>query len=162
MKIQVSSGITFIYKYVLFPMWGLSGVGMSVLVYAQTRKLDPSLVILGLMLAMICFAWLMIRKIREVFYDEKFIYLRDINFQRTINLQHVKSINEGSILSFDPWFEIELYPVDGIIEKFNFMPEIHEHIAYSLFGRLSKKLIGFKRAVYESRISISQGMEGHV
>ena len=78
--------------------------------------------------------------------------MNDINFRRKIELKNIRSINEGSILSFDPWFEIELYPINGKIERFDFMPEIYEHIAYSFLGKLSKKLIGFRRAIYDAKV----------
>jgi hypothetical protein len=65
MRIQVSSGVTLIYKYGLFSLWCIAVLGMVTFVSIATKEVTPSIVFFGCALLMISYVWFMIRKLRE-------------------------------------------------------------------------------------------------
>jgi hypothetical protein len=49
---------------------------------------------------------------------------------KTYELKDVKAINEGNIMSLDPFFEIEFRNKNGSIDKVDFMPKVSEQLTF--------------------------------
>ncbi len=147
MRTQLSSEFTFVLKYIFFPLWCVAAFGMVVAVFVASKKFEPTLVALGSVLFIVFLGWLRVRKIFQVSYDDKYVYLKNYTYEKIIELDKVRTTNGANLFSFNSSFEIELYPYRGTIEKFEFIPPFSEHLEYTLNGRLSGRVLQFRRFI---------------
>lgn len=120
---------------------------MVAFVIYETREWKVGLTVLGFMSFMILLAWLWLRKLRQLAFDETYLYVKDFRTESKFSLDSIRAVNSASILSMDPFFEIEFYPHRGSIRKIDFLPPFSEHWHYSLTGTLTGKVLTFKRLV---------------
>jgi hypothetical protein len=90
-------------------------------------------------------------KIQQVSYDDKNIYVYNWRTTKTYELKDIKAINEGSMLSFDPYFEIEIIDKDGVIKKVDFMPKIFEQLTFMFTKKYTGHLLDIKTKIINSK-----------
>lgn len=93
---------------------------------------------------------LLVIKIQQVSYDDKYVYIYNWRTTRTYELKDIKSINEGNMLAFDPFFEIEILDKNGTIKKVDFMPRVFEQLTYMFTKKYTGQLLDFKTKVATS------------
>ncbi len=143
---QVTDLSTPILNYVWLPFCLLVFICMVAYIFIATEQLSPGIIILFGMLLMGFLAWLKIRNLRQISYDDKRIYLKSFRYERVIELEDVRSVNKPSYY-LDPAFEIELYPKNATIEKIEFLPSLGELLYFLTTGKHSGELLRFKQVV---------------
>jgi acyl-CoA hydrolase len=96
---------------------------------------------------------LLVIKIQQVSYDDKYVYIYNWRTTKTYELKDVKSINEGNILTFDPFFEIEIVDKDGAKRKFDFMPKVFEQLTFMFTKQYTGQLLDFRTKIAASKKS---------
>ena len=82
-------------------------------------------------------------------YDDKNVYISNIRAWRTYEIRNIKAINEGNIVGFDPFFELEIIGDKGEIKKIDFMPKLSEQLNYMFTGQLTGRLLEMKNKIRE-------------
>ena len=100
------------------------------------------------------FPFLILIKIQEVKFDEENVYIFNGRTKWTYKLKDIKAINEGSIMTLDPFFELEIIQNGGQIKKVDFMPRIEEFITYTFTGNLTGRLIEIKQKIRDSKLAV--------
>lgn len=90
-------------------------------------------------------------KIQQVSYDDKNIYVYNWRSTKIYELKDIKSINEGSMLTFDPYFQIEIIDKDGAIKKVDFMPKIIEQLTFMFTKKYTGHLLDIKTKILNSK-----------
>lgn len=80
----------------------------------------------------------------QIKYDDKNIYIKKWTKRETFDLSKIKSINEGDIFSWDPFFQLEIIGDTGEIRKVNFIPGFVESFHYFLTKRFVGQLLDFR------------------
>ena len=134
---NLSTSLTIFYK--------LFGLFMcTVTVVAVTLFIIGTHNLLGLLMLLIIIPFIGLANVYQVKYDDKNVYLKKWTTNETIDLIKVKSINEGDLLGFDPYFEIEITDDLGGLRKINFIPSIFEFFHYFWTKKLIGQLLDFK------------------
>ncbi len=94
---------------------------------------------------------LLTTKIKQVSYDDRNIYVYNWRTTRTYELRDIKAINEGNIVSLDPFFEIEIRDQDGTIIKVDFMPKVLEQLNFTFTKKYSGHLLDIKTKIIDSK-----------
>src|SRR5258708_4921114 len=134
---NLSTSLTILYK-----VFGL--FMCTVTIVAVTLFLIGTHDLLGLLMLLMIIPFIGLINVYQVKYDDKNIYLKKWSSKETIDLLKVKSINEGDLLSFDPYFEIEMKDDFGGLRKINFIPSIFEFFHYFWTKKLIGQLLDFK------------------
>ncbi len=92
-------------------------------------------------------------KIKQVRYDDRNIYVYNWRTTRTYELRDIKAINEGNMMSLDPFFEIEIRDKDGTIKKVDFMPKVFEQLTFMFTKKYSGHLLDIKTKIIDSKKS---------
>jgi hypothetical protein len=87
-----------------------------------------------------------------VTYDDNFIYVKKWFNEVRYELKKVKSINEGDIMTMDPFFQLEIISDDNrTIEKIEFAPKEFESLEFFFRKKYGGQLLMFKRHVEWAR-----------
>lgn len=144
---HLSSGLTFLYK-IIFPTF------FAVLVLIATVYLLWTTGDLMTLLApLTLFPFLILIKIQQVKFDDENVYISNGRTKWTYQLKDIKAINEGSLMTLDPFFELEIIEKNGQIRKVDFMPKVDEFITYTFTGKLTGRLIELKQKIRDSKLT---------
>jgi len=146
MRKELSSGLTFVYKFVIPTLWTLVVVLGTIFAYLDSKQLGNFL-----MLLMILPILLFIR-LKKVSFDKEFIYVSNWRTETTYELSKIKSINERDMSRFSPWFELEIRNIKGETEKIDFMPRIMDHMRFRFSGRFTGRLLELKTLSLDERV----------
>ncbi|MBI3221342.1 MAG: hypothetical protein HYZ44_17660 [Bacteroidetes bacterium] len=147
MKKLLTSQLTVFYKIVFPTIWTLIFVGLMIFIFIDSN--DPRTFFMVIMIL----PMLLVIKIQQVSYDDKNVYIYNWRTTQTYELKDIKSINEGNILTFDPFFEIEILAKNGTIKKVDFMPRVFEQLTYMFTKKYTGQLLDFKTKVATSKES---------
>ncbi len=146
MRKELTSRWTFIYKIVIPTIWTMAIVGITGFVLWDSHDFR-SFLILAMLLPI-----LILLRIKQISYDDTHIYVSNFRTQLKYELKDIKSLNEGSFLSLDPFFEIEIIEGRGI-KKFDFMPRIDEQIKFTFGGRATGRLLELKEIIKINKVT---------
>lgn len=145
MKKHLTSKLTVFYKIVFPTAWTLLIVGLIIFIYIDSN--DPKTFAIALM-------WLPMLlpiRIKEISYDEESIYVYNWRTTKVYDLSDIKAINEGNIMSLDPFFEMEIREKDGSIKKIDFMPKVSEQLTFLFTKKYTGHLYDLKNKMLASR-----------
>ena len=138
MRKELSSGLTFVYKFVIPTLWASFIVFATIFAYLDSRQLGNFLMLL-MILPILLFIGL-----KKVSFDKEFIYVSNWRTETTYELSKLKSINESDMSRFDPWFELEIRNKKGEIDKIGFMPRLMDDMRFRFSGQLTGRLLELK------------------
>ncbi len=118
-------------------------VGLTTFIFLDSN--DPKTFLMLFMLIPI----LLLIKIQQITYDNERIYIQNWRSTKTFELKNIIAINEGSIISLDPFFEIEIKTVDGTIIKIEFMPKVSELLNFMLTNKYTGNLFDLKSKIID-------------
>jgi hypothetical protein len=143
MEKKLSSKLTIVYKIFLPILWIMLIVGLTTFIFLDSN--DPKTFLMLFMLIPI----LLLIKIQQITYDNERIYIQNWRSTKTFELKNIIAINEGSIISLDPFFEIEIKTVDGTIIKIEFMPKVSELLNFMLTNKYTGNLFDLKSKIID-------------
>ena len=138
MKKELSSRLTFAYKFVIPTLWISVVVFVTIFIYFDSRH--PGNFLMLLMILPILF----FIRLKKVSFDSGFIYVSNWRRETAYELSNLKSINESDMTRFDPWFELEIRNKKGEIEKIDFMPKVMDDMRFRFTGQLTGRLLELK------------------
>jgi hypothetical protein len=147
MRKYLTSKLTIFYKIIFPAIWTLIIVGLMIFIFIDSH--DPKTFLLMLMVL----PMLLVMKIQQVSYDDRNIYVYNWRTTRTYELRDIKAINEGNIMSLDPFFEIEIRDKNGTIKKVDFMPKVFEQLTFMFTKKYTGQLLDIKTKITESKKS---------
>jgi hypothetical protein len=133
MRKNLTSRLTIFYKVILPATWALIVVGLMIFIFVDSK--DPMTFLMILMSV----PMLVFTKLKQISYDDKNIYVYNWLVTKTYELKDIEAINEGYVLSLDPFFEIEIRGKNGAIETVHFMPRMVEQLTFMF----TKKYTGY-------------------
>ena len=150
MRTFVSSRVTLAYKFIFVPVWCIGAVGMGIFVALHFSDVKGVLLGVGMVLVVLVWVWLMIRKLRTISFDDSYLYV--INFQREVkfDLRRIRAVNVPTI-RIDPFFEVEIETADLQIKRIEFMPRFMEQIDFWVHGSLSGTALFLQRKARDAR-----------
>jgi hypothetical protein len=134
---NLSTPLTIVYKVFGLFMCAVTLVAVMLFIIGTHN-------LLGLAMLLMMIPFIRLVNVYQVKYDDKNIHLKKWTKKETIDLIRVKSINEGDLLSLDPYFEIEMTDGLGGLRKINFIPDIFESFHFFWTKRLIGQLLDFK------------------
>jgi hypothetical protein len=148
---NLSSPLTFAFKY-LAVLWIVVIVVVVCIVLIMTHSFW------GLALLVTLIPFVGMANCYQIKYDDKNIYIKKWVIREEFNLAMIKSINEGELFSWDPFFQLEVMDEDGTIRKVNFMPDWVESLDYLITKRYVGQLLDFKIQLRNVRREQSLGL----
>ena len=145
MRKRLSSQLTIFYKIIVPVTWALIILGLMIFMFIDSRNPMAFLIILMLL------PMLLFMNLKQISYDDDNIYVYNWRTTKTYEIKDIKSINEGDIMSLDPFFEIEVRGKSGSVEKIDFMPKTSEQLTFMLTKKYSGRLHEIKTKVVDSR-----------
>lgn len=140
-KKKSSSSLTFVYK-VFFPaIWAIMIAGLTGFTYWESGN-EWTFLILLMILPMLIFV-----KIKSISFDNDFIFVSNGLRMEKYEMERLKSVNEGNIMSLDPFFELEILDNNGEVKKIDFMPKIGEQLKYQFTGKITGRLGELKESL---------------
>jgi hypothetical protein len=137
MRKNLSSNLTFTYKFILPFIWTGTIGGLTIFIYLDSGDWRTFFVLLMILPVIILF------KIKLVSFDNDHIFISNGRTEKTYNISNLKSINEPYNFT-DPFFEIELIGENGRTEKFEFMARLEEQLSYVFSGQITGRLLELK------------------
>ena len=120
MRKQLSSKLTFIYKFVIPPIWTLILLGLSIFIIIDSQEW------LALLMLLMIFIMIPFINLKRVSYDDEYLYISNWFTEKKFDLWKLKKINEGEMTGLDPFFQLEIVGKDNELVKFDFMPRFKE------------------------------------
>lgn len=142
MRKQLSSKLTFIYKFVIPPIWILTLLGLSIFIIIDSQEW------LALLMLLMIFIMIPFTNLKRVSYDDEYLYISNWLTEKKFDLWKLKKINEGEMSGLDPFFQLEIVDKDNELVKFDFMPRIKEATKYLFSRQLSGRLLELKQKIY--------------
>ncbi|MEX2230577.1 MAG: hypothetical protein WD824_00345 [Cyclobacteriaceae bacterium] len=142
MRKQLSSKLTFIYKFVIPPIWILTLLGLSIFIIIDSQEW------LALLMLLMIFIMIPFINLKRVSYDDEYLYISNWFTEKKFDLWKLKKINEGEMTGLDPFFQLEIVDKDNELVKFDFMPRFNEATKYLLSRKLSGRLLELKQKIY--------------
>ena len=144
MKKNLSSLLTIPYK-IFGTLWLIMTLTIFVGFIIGTKNLW------GLLILIMILPSIAILKLHQVEYDDQKLYLKKWFKEETIDFSNIKSLNEGELTGFDPFFEIEIFNEYGGTRKIDFMPSIFECLHYFFNKKLIGGLLDFKKQLRDRK-----------
>lgn len=142
MRKQLSSKLTFIYKFVIPPIWTLVLLGLSIFIIIDSQEW------LALLMLLMIFLMIPFINLKRVSYDDEYLYISNWFTEKKFDLWKLKKINEGEMSGLDPFFQLEIVGKDNELVKFDFMPRLDEATKYLFSRQLSGRLLDLKQKIY--------------
>jgi hypothetical protein len=137
---NLSSHLTYFYK-VWGLLWLIGTIISVILITYGTHSLW------GLFFLIMIIPFVRLVNIYQIKYDSKNVNIKKWTKTETIDFTKIKSMNEGDLLSLDPFFELEIISDRGDIEKINFQPSTFESLHYIFTKKLIGQLLDFKNQI---------------
>lgn len=137
--------MTYFYKFVAFPIT----IVIVFIVYGYfVRSMHTGSVIIATicLIGFLVIAYFYIGSVYFIQYDNQFVYVKGFFREQKFPLRMVKQINEP-YYSRDPTFELELEPIKGSSDKFDFFIKISESFDYGLMGEIPESITKFMQLV---------------
>lgn len=142
MKKQLTSRLTFIYKFGVPTIWTIVVLGIIGLTFLDSGGQVASFLPLIMLLAIIPFT-----RLKAITFDERQIYISDGFEVKTFDIDKLKSINAGHLIGFKPFWDIRLVDKKGEIIKVHFMPKLTEQMYYYMTGENKGQMKEIKEIV---------------
>jgi hypothetical protein len=145
MNRHLSSHLTPVFKFVFPAIWSAAIIGAVILILVDSH--DISAVII---LPMILLMWAPVQ-LKQITYDDRNVYIYNWRKTKTFALTDIKSINDGQLGTFDPFFELEIRDKDGRTQKIDFLPHVKEHLIFSFTNQYTGHLLTLKTKLVNNK-----------
>ena len=135
MRRQLSSRLTFIYKFGFPTIWTLITLGLCGLIYLDSGEIISASVPLIILPIVIPFI-----KLKTISFDSGQLYISNGFDKSTYDIKELESINAGHVVGLKPFWDIRLKDKKGEVIKIHFMPKLTEQINYLLTGENNGQL----------------------
>lgn len=135
MKKQLSSSLTFIYKFGFPTIWTLIILGLCGLIYLDSGEIISSLVPMIILPIIIPFI-----KLKAITFDSGQLYISNGFDKSAYELTDLESINPGHVIGLKPFWDIRLQDKKGETIKIHFIPKLTEQLHYFLTGENNGQL----------------------
>jgi hypothetical protein len=142
MRKQLSSKLTFIYKFVIPPIWTAILLVLSIFIIIESQEWLALLMLLMIFIMIPCI------NLKKVSFDDQYLYISNWFSEKRFDLRKLKRVNEGELSGFDPFFQLEIIGKDNELVKFDFMPKFKEAKKYLFSRQLSGRLLELKQKIY--------------
>ena len=134
---NLSTRLTIFYK-IMGLLWIIATIVVVIVFIIGTHDFW------GLALLILTIPFFGLVNIYQIRYDDRNVYIKKWSEPETFDLSKIKSINEGDLFSWDPFFQLEIIDDMGEIRKVNFMPDLVESFHYFFTKRFIGQLLDFK------------------